>query len=182
MGTFRKSFFLKEKEKQFTNVDEQKRRNSGCTKIWALEKETKKRNENMNDIQSKDPNDEILEIPHGETIRIFELTISARTAWKHWKLFPWCWTNFSPRLELKTVQFLALKHNLKHAEEGSPSPFDQVRLNILQRVAFELNFFLYFYQEWTTLLIYYGLMCQIVYFNFFNKDFVAMVGKQTTFL
>ena len=65
-------------------------------------KRKKKRIENMNDIQSKDPNDEILEIPHGETIRIFELTISARTAWKHLKLLPWCWTNFSPQLELKT--------------------------------------------------------------------------------
>ena len=45
-----------------------------------LLKKKQNKNENMNDIQSKDPNDEILEIPHGETIRIFELTICARTA------------------------------------------------------------------------------------------------------
>ncbi|XP_061184351.1 tigger transposable element-derived protein 4-like [Saccostrea echinata] len=67
------------KEKQFVNdVDELRSEDKKLgKKIRALEK-TKERNENMNDIRSKDPNDEILEIPNGEPRRILELTISAR--------------------------------------------------------------------------------------------------------
>ena len=100
-------------------------------RLRALEKTEQKK------YPSNDPNEEVLEIPHGEPIKVSELTIATRKCLKAPEAVVFLLNALFSKTEIKNCS-ISGKKTVKCGEEGPRPPLDQVRFRVLERVVFEV--------------------------------------------